>query len=227
MPQTKILLSILLSLVIAGIAFVAMVALRYSYSPLTGAESAVGLILLFLTGGFFWFTRLRSLQRRSAMLLGIILGLLWVIEISINNFIAPPLPARDIIDNIFWGAIALSILVFTIVRAYRSGSFLLAVEGATWSGLVSGLLACCMALFVIVFAMDFIIHDPLNVAEWAARGAGNLASSMAAYFAFETFAGAFLHLVVLGVGMGGILGIVGAMLGKGIKTVQKVLLQRA
>jgi hypothetical protein len=158
--------------------------------------------------------------------LGLILGLLWVIEIGINNYIAPPLPARDIIDNIFWGAIALSILIFAIVRAYRSGSFLLAVEGAAWNGLVSGLLACCMALFVIVFAMDFITHDPLNVTEWAARGAGNLAPTMAAYFAFETFAGAFLHLVVLGVGMGGLLGIVGAMLGKGLKIVQKVLLRR-
>jgi hypothetical protein len=42
---------------------------------------------------------------------------------------------------------------------------------------------------------------------------------MAAYFAFETFAGAFGHLVVLKVAMGGLLGVLGGSIGKGIKRI--------
>ena len=89
----------------------------------------------------------------------------------------------------------------------------------TWSGFVSGLLACCMGLIVIVFGMHFILQDPLNLSEWARRGTGTNTPSMAAYFAFETLAGAFGHLFILGVGMGGPLGILGGSIGKGIKRI--------
>jgi hypothetical protein len=41
---------------------------------------------------------------------------------------------------------------------------------------------------------------------------------MASYFAYETFAGAFLHLTVLGIGMGALLGVVGGVVGKFAKT---------
>jgi hypothetical protein len=40
---------------------------------------------------------------------------------------------------------------------------------------------------------------------------------MAAYFAYETLTGAFGHLVVLGIAMGGLLGIVGSVIGKGVR----------
>jgi hypothetical protein len=82
-----------------------------------------------------------------------------------------------------------------------------------------------MALALIVFGMYFITHDPLNLAEWAARSKANQSTTMAAYFAYETFAGAFLHLIVLGLLMGGLLGMVGGILGKGSKKVIRWLQQ--
>jgi len=203
----------LLLLAIYGMALVIDIALTYSYSPLTALETGVGFALLLATAGFLWLTRRRPILAGDGFA-GLLLGLLWSIEISINNFIAPPLPGRDIIDNGFWAAIGISMLVYAALRAHQANRLAGGLEAGIWTGLVSGLLACCMALSVIVFAMPFITRDPLNLAEWAALGTASSAPSMAAYFAFETFAGAFLHLVVLGVGMGGLVGLLGGLAGR-------------
>jgi hypothetical protein len=47
---------------------------------------------------------------------------------------------------------------------------------------------------------------------------------MAAYFAFETLAGALMHLVVLGLVMGAALGIVGGTIGRGPSMARRLLL---
>jgi hypothetical protein len=60
------------------------------------------------------------------------------------------------------------------------------------------------------------------VAEWAERGLSTGACSMVSYFAYQTFAGAFLHLTVLGILMGLLLGLLGGGLGKALKHLQKV-----
>ncbi len=221
--------SILFAVSLVGTVLVPIVALLYSYSTLSAIESGAGFAILLAVAGSLWLVRRRSSQRKDsraihrAVLVGMVLGLLWMVEISINNFVAPPLPTRDIIDNIFWTVIALSILIFTIFRAYQTDSLARGIEAGTWSGFVSGLLACCMALSVIVFGMRFLTQDPLNVAEWAELGASSQAPTMAAYFAFETLAGAFGHLIILGIVMGGLLGAVGGGLGKSIQRTDRWL----
>ena len=208
---------------IFGTVLVPIIAVNYSYSRLSGIESGVGFLTLLAVAALLEAYRRRiDLWRNAgestlAVTVGIALGLLWVIEISINNFIAPPLPARDIIDNIFWAVIGLSILFFAVQRTLQKDSIVCGIEAGAWSGFASGLLACCMALCIIVLGMYFITHDPLNIAEWGLRGSGSQSLSMAAYFAYETFAGGFMHLIILGIGMGGILGVIGGCLGKGIK----------
>ena len=221
--------SLLMALSTIGALLVGIVALRYSYNSLSVIESGLGFLVLVTVTGSLWLYHNRrshhtnSAERNGIMLFGIALGLLWVIEISINNFIAPPLPARDIIDNIFWAVIASSILVFSVIRAFQKDSLIRGIEVGIWSGFISGLLACCMGLIVIVFGMHFILQDPLNIAEWAGHAASITAPTMAAYFAFETLAGAFGHLIILGVFMGGLLGILGGSIGKGIKRVSNML----
>jgi hypothetical protein len=211
---------IILATAIFSIALVPTVAMTYSYNLLSFFETGAGFLILLIVATFLWANyRQTNYSRNFARLeiassVGIVLGVLWLIEISINNFIAPPLPARDIIDNLFWGSIALSILVYAIISAYQANSVVQGIKVATWSGFVSGLLACCSALAIIVFAMPFITQDPLNIAEWAASQASSQAPTMEAYFAFETFAGAFLHLLVLGFCMGGLLGVFGGIVGK-------------
>jgi hypothetical protein len=44
---------------------------------------------------------------------------------------------------------------------------------------------------------------------------------MAAYFAFETFAGAFGHLIILGAVMGCLAGVIGGCVGKGIRLITR------
>jgi len=149
-----------------------------------------------------------------------------VAEISVNDFTALLLPARDIVDDVFWAVIALAILVLAAVSAYRAGRLRAAVEAGLWSGFASGLLACCMALSMIVFGMRFITADPFNVAEWAARGAGTNAPGMAAYFAFETAAGAMMDLGVLGLVMRGVLGAIGGAMGKAARPAGRLLVAR-
>ena len=202
---------------------VPIVALTYSYNTLTAAASGLGFVLLVGADWFLWAFRKRSNQSSNpipapnALRVGLILGLLWAVEIGINNFAAPPLPARDHIDNLFWGVIAVSILVLASMRAFQAGSLVRGIEAGTWSGFVSGLVACCAALAMIVFGMRFILSDPVNIAEWAGRGSGANAPTMAAYFAFETFAGAFGHLIVLGIAMGALLGLIGGGIGKCVR----------
>ena len=84
----------------------------------------------------------------------------------------------------------------------------------TWTGFASGAVACLTALALVIFGMSLLLSDPVNLTEWANRAKGSTAPTMASYFAFETLAGAFLHLVALGVGMGFVLGVVGGALGK-------------
>jgi hypothetical protein len=216
-------LSVLLMVTVFSLVLVPVIAIRYSYDNLSLAASAIGFVIVLTVAACVWFVGRRmshcgnpTVINRSIWL-GLLLGLLWVIEISINNFIAPPLPMRDIIDNSFWALIALGIFAVTLIATYQSGRILEGIIVGMWSGLASGAMACSMALALIVFGMHFIISDPLNVTEWAARRANAGATTMAAYFAYETFAGAFLHLIVLGIMMGMLLGFIGGFIGKGIK----------
>lgn len=229
MNSTKnTLYSTLIVLSIISMLLVGIVSFRYSYDSLSAIESGIGFIVLLALAGALWLYRNRpskymnSAERNNVIFFGIVFGSLWVIEISINNFIAPPLPARDIVDNIFWAIIAFSILSFSIIQAYQNKSLVHGIEAGIWNGFVSGLVACCMALIMIVFGMRFILQDPLNVNEWLGRGTGITAPNMAAYFAFETFAGAFGHLIILGIIMGSLLGVIGGSVGKGIKLIVRL-----
>ena len=210
-----------------GAALVPIVALRYGYDTPTRLAGAVGFAVMVVVTCI-----MRVLARRAvagvhdpavnrAIALGMVLGLLWVIEISINNFVAPPLPARDNIDNGFLAVIALAILVGALAHAYRAANIVRGIVSGLWSGFVSGLFACCAALLLVVGGMAFITADPLNVTEWAARGSLNKAPTMAAYFAFETMAGAFLHLIVLGLLLGALLGTIGGLLGHGVRRLRE------
>jgi hypothetical protein len=225
---SRSLLSILLIVTVFSTVLVPIIALTYSYNTMSAVGSGIGFFILLTVSGFVWLVRRQASQQTSATVIncaitiGILLGLLWIFEISINNFIAPSLPARDIIDNSFWGIIALVILAFAISCAYHTERVSVGIVAGTWSGFVSGAFACCMGLSLIVFCMRFITQDPLNVAEWSARGLNQDSSTMAAYFAYETFAGAFLHLSVLGIFMGMFLGVVGGMIGKVIRLGHRV-----
>jgi hypothetical protein len=206
---------------------VPLIAARYGYDPQSFGLAAAGELILLVAVATVWLAarRVRFLPGPDplAIRMGLALGLLWALEIGINNFLAPPLPARDVIDNSFWALIALTILGLAGVASYRVNRFVPGLVSGLWSGAVSGVGACGMALAVIAFGMAFITRDPLNVAEWAARGPASDAPSLAAYFAFETLAGAFLHLTVLGVGMGGLLGLVGGLAGKALRVAGRVI----
>lgn len=147
---------------------------------------------------------------------GIIAGLLWVIEISFNNFVDPRVStgrARFYVDNAFWAAIALAILVSSLAAALNTRKVSSGLRVGLWSGYVSGIIACLMALSLILFGMRFLLRDPLNISEYATRAHGSSAGGMAAYFAYETMAGALGHLFVLGVVMGLLLGLIGGLAG--------------
>jgi hypothetical protein len=153
-----------------GYYHVPIIALKYSYSILTAAASGVGFLILLATTVFSWRVHRRTSRARPptaanlGISIGIALGLLWMVEIGINNFVAPGLPARDIIDDVFWAIIALVMFALAIVCAYRGQSISVGIEVGLWSGLVSGARACGMALSMIVFGMRFLLQDPLAVA---------------------------------------------------------------
>jgi len=71
-----------------------------------------------------------------------------------------------------------------------------------------------MALSLVLFGMRFLLRDPINISEYATRASGAPTVGMAAYFAYETMAGALGHLFVLGVIMGLLLGCLGGIIGR-------------
>lgn len=151
--------------------------------------------------------------------IGLRIGLLWTVEISINNIAHPPLPYRDIIDDTFWAIIALLILIVATAEAFKKNNFVAGLLSGCWTGYASGLVACFTALVLVVFAMPLVLTDPLNIKEWADLHTTVRYPSMAVYFAYQTFTGAMLHLAVLGGLMGALLGGLGGVIGKGLRYV--------
>lgn len=218
-------IKILLILLVYSITLVPIITLEYSYNAVTLIGSAIGFLILLAAGAFLWTHRQQDQNNGvpQSVSVGMALGVLWIIEISVNNFIAPPLPLRDTLDNTFLAVIASSIFVYSGLCAYRKGWIKAGVAAAAWSGFASGVIAGCMALTMIVFGMRFLTEDPLNIAEWLLRGAQSGAPGMAAYLAYETFAGAFLHLIVLGLVLGLFLGGLSGVLGKTVKVLGRLV----
>jgi hypothetical protein len=215
--------SILRLLAVYCLILTVVVGLAHSYKPLAAIGSVVGIAVLVVVLLVLWRMEPSdagagpgmpgALRTARAVRVGLICGLLWVVEISVNNLLAPPLPGRDWFDDVIWVAISLVILVSAAQASHQSGRLGTGVVFAAWAGLASGLAACATALSVVVFGMSFLTADPLAQQEWAVRGAASMAPSIAEYVAFETFAGAFAHLLVLGVAMSTLLGVAGGAIG--------------
>ncbi|HEX7734614.1 MAG TPA: hypothetical protein VF458_07120 [Ktedonobacteraceae bacterium] len=186
----------------------------------TQAVEAFGalVLLLAINSALFFCRGSMQLQGESSsqksIALGLSAGLLWTTEISMNNILTPGLPLRDILDDLFWIAIALILLGASITWTYQTHNIRTGIRTGLWSGLSSGAVACLTGLIFVVIGMPLLLHDPLNLAEWSARGATSGTPNMAVYVAYQTLAGALGHLVVLGAIMGGVLGLLGGALGK-------------
>jgi hypothetical protein len=215
MKSNRILsLSILLSIIL-------VISVYFSYRPYSwpvGSE-AFGCLasIILMTAGLLilWIFRdkiINDLQKRNVAL-GLGFGLLWTLEISINNLIRPGLPLRDNIDNLFWAIIAILILTVAIRDAFKTNKFLNGVKSGFWSGVGSGAVACLTALIFVVFGMKYILMDPLNLKEWTDIKSTENSPGIDVFFAYQTVAGAIMHLFILGALMGLLLGIIGGILG--------------
>jgi len=214
------LLTVLIVLAAISLALAAAITALYAYDGATYLGSAAGIVVLLALCVALWLYRRRILHRADelpaanqalAIRVGLGLGLLWAVEIGINNILAPLLPVRDLVDDLVWGAVALAILGLAIYQGIRYHNFRRAIEAGAWSGLTSGLVACLAGMGMIVFGMGYMTRDPVNLYEWAYQLKTITAPTMADYFAYQAFAGAFLHLLVLGIAMGGLLGFIGGI----------------
>jgi hypothetical protein len=189
----------------------------HSWPAGSEAFGCLASIILMTTGlVIIWIFRakvINDLQKRNVAL-GLWFGLLWTVEISINNLIRPQLPLRDNIDNLFWALIAVLILIAAIRDAYQTNKFLNGMNSGFWSGIASGAVACLTALIFVVFGMKYLLIDPLNLKEWTDIKATENSPGMDVYFAYQTVAGAVMHLFILGAIMGLFLGIIGGLIGK-------------
>jgi len=178
------LLTILIVLAAIGLLLVAMVAALYSYDSLTGLESGGGFLCCWRQPWPYGSPAAsgapeRLYPRWSCILIGLVLGLLWAIEIGINNFIAPPLPARDIITSLLGSHRACDPWPLALWRARQTGQpACVPLKPGPGGGFASGLVACLAALAMIVFRHGFITSDPLNLAEWSGRFLGRFAPTM-------------------------------------------------
>jgi len=176
----------------------------------------ISLILLAITAIFLWLMKNKIFlgNQGKNVSLGLYFGLLWTIEIMINNIIRPGLPLRDHIDDIFFAVLALLILITASRDAYKTRKFISGLTAGFWSGLASGAIACLIALSFIVFGMKLILLDPLNIKEWSDVKMTIKTPGMDVYFAYQTLAGAIMHLFILGALLGLLLGAIGGILGR-------------
>ena len=147
--------------------------LTHSYKLLAAIGAVVGVGVLVATLLILWWLQRHdrgaapgspdARRREQAIRVGLICGLLWVVEISVNNFLAPPLPGRDWFDDVIWAAASVLILAGAAHAAYRGRRIRIGIRFGAWSGLASGMVACAMALSIVVFGMSFLVADPLNV----------------------------------------------------------------
>jgi len=179
-------------------------------------------ILLLILYLFWKFeNKLIDGKQKLNLVYGLIISLLWTIEISINNIIQPGLPERDIIDDIFWGIITLLLFIKIIKDSYQEENIISGIKTGLWTGFTSGLVACLTALFFIVFGIKLLINDSLNIREWSDMKNVSFTKDTTVYFAYQTYAGAMLHLYLLGIFFGCIFGIIGGLLGKGLRLIKK------
>ncbi len=175
-------------------------------------ESLSAAVTLLVTLALFLMFTKRA--QPGSLQFGLLVGLLWTVEIAMNNVLMPPLPERDLYDNLFWAAIALLLLWHAGVTALRRRSAASGILAGLWAGFASGAVACATGLILVVFGMPLLLSDTVNQGEWLGQGHALGDPAMAVYFAYQTLAGALLHLVVLGIGMGLAVGLVGGALGK-------------
>jgi hypothetical protein len=180
------------------------------------AIGAFAIILFALFSQPFFSRKIKTdyYAQEKTVLFGLLIGFLWTLEINMNNILMPGIPARDIYDNIFWGFIALVIFIIALISSYKTKKITSGISTGFWTGFASGSVACVTGLIFIVFGMSQLLHDPLNIAEWSVRGPTSGTPNTAVYFAYQTLAGAILHLLVLGIAMGLLLGLLGGVLGK-------------
>lgn len=220
---------------IIAAALVVVILVRYPGNSRMAVEyKSLGAVAIAIFLGLGIWVALRAVRsttrpdvaaaRRLGSRGGVALGILWVIEISFNNFVPPDIStpaARGIVDNSIWALIAASMVLLAATNTYSTRRFIAGVRAGFWSGLVSGLMACLMGLLLIVFWLQFVLRDPLSVQEWAERHTASGAPDMATYFAYETLSGALLHLVVLGIIMGVLMGLIGGGIGNGVAALRR------
>ena len=189
-------------------------ALKWSLKREAGACLISVLVLMVLILLVNKFKNKLSDKSKLNLNAGLYFGLLWTIEISMNNIIQPGLPLRDYLDNIFWGIIAVLILWVSYMAALDAKKIMAGIKAGFFSGFGSGIVACLTALLLVCFGMKLLLKDPVNIAEWTDMKGKTNYPDMAFYFAYQTFAGAIMHLIILGIIMGILLGVIGGLAGK-------------
>ena len=205
---------LIISAVLVLIIYLRYPALQWSLKIEAGACLISLIILIVFILLIKKFENKLSDKSKKNLNAGLYFGLLWTIEISINNIIQPRLPLRDHLDNIFWGIIALLILYVSYKDAFDTRKIITGIKAGFFSGFSSGIVACLTALILICFGMKLLLKDPINIAEWSDMKGKTNYPDMASYFAYQTFAGAIMHLIILGIIMGVMLGIIGGLVGK-------------
>ena len=181
------------------------------------AESATAFLVLTSATAFLYLYNKKASHdaiQHQGVKVGLLLGFIWTIEISVNNIIQPGLPLRDVLDDLFWAIIACCILALSVVTTYRAKKVTEGTKVGFWTGTASGSVACLTALSFIILGMPLLLADPLNIAEWTRERGTTSNLHMSEYLAYQTVTGAILHFVVLGTIMGVLLGIIGSLLAK-------------
>jgi|WetSurMetagenome_2_1015567.scaffolds.fasta_scaffold123478_2 hypothetical protein len=217
--RTVIILSIIL--------IILMFFLYRPYSWPLGYEAEGSLLSIMMLSGIsflLWKQKGKYIDRlqQKNVTIGLVFGLLWIIELSVNYVFHPELQLRNNIDNIIFSIIAVLIFINSIMDAYQTDAFFDGLKAGFWSGISSGAVACIAALAITVFGMKFILLDPIRQAEWVAVHETSGSPAMDVYFAYRTFATAIMHLFILGAMMGMILGLFGGLAGKILIIIRKL-----
>ncbi|MGW5667877.1 hypothetical protein [Micromonospora sp. NPDC003776] len=143
---------------------------------------------------------------------GLVLGGLWIAEIAFNNLtphtVSTP-AARGVLDNATWAVVAVVTAGTAAAATARTRRWRSGLRTGVWSGVGSGLGAALGGALLLSIFRPSVENDPLMRAEWLQRGPG---VDLPVYVTRETMAGVGVHLWVLGVVQGALLGLIASTL---------------
>jgi hypothetical protein len=156
-----------------------------------------------------------ALTRSRSLLVGGILGVMWIAYTLVTHFIIPNGEQPTMSAILLWSVLvvtALAMLVVSLVVAWQTGRFTTGFATGLAIGFLTGALAMLTVVLMLDVGMGYLVQN-MNAGEVAGFTSSGWANRQAWYYWNEEFFGSLGDFILL-VLSGAVLGAIGAGIGR-------------